>query len=605
MRPHRVEDRRQVHGSVGRGIWLLVGLAGALAYVSKGSGSPLRTPQDSMAPFAFSAPAGSGYAGASACASCHRAIYEKFRRTGMGRSMAPVTSAQLQTVGASASIRDEKMERHFEVYARDGKLYQSQYQTSSDGKEIFRETHQIEWIIGAGANGLGAVVKNGDYLFQAPLSFYSRPKTWALSPGYEYGNYGFNRPILAGCIFCHSGQPRPVPDSNGRFENPPFSEVAIGCENCHGPGLSHVVSMHTNPNYEGHDPSIINPARLSSALADNICMACHQTGDVRVLQPGKDYRDFRAGTPLDDTLSILMVPPKRESPPKSDLLEHYYSMTLSKCYRESHERLRCVTCHDAHDEPSHEEAPAYFAKKCLTCHTNKSCKLALNVRLQKKPPNDCAGCHMPKRDVQEISHSSLTNHRILSRSGEPFPDIAFHQTTSALPDLIHLNPAPDRKGIPPPPLVLLQAYGELMDQHPEYAERYASILNELEQTQQGSALVQAAVGRRELRSGKPENAAKHLERALEIGPPRATTYADLAEALDGLGRKDEAVPLLAKAIEIDPFNPMLQKTLVLRYIQLKQYSAAEAAMEHYLETFPQDSFMRDMLARAKSGKPNQ
>jgi len=108
MRPHRVEDRRQVPGSVGRGIWLLVGLAGALAYVSKGSGSPLRTPQDSMAPFAFSAPAGSGYAGASACASCHRAIYEKFRRTGMGRSMAPVTSAQLQTVGASASIRDEK-----------------------------------------------------------------------------------------------------------------------------------------------------------------------------------------------------------------------------------------------------------------------------------------------------------------------------------------------------------------------------------------------------------------------------------------------------------------------------------------------------------------
>jgi len=28
-----------------------------------------------------------------------------------------------------------------------------------------------------------------------------------------------------------------------------------------------------------------------------------------------------------------MVPPKRESPPQQDLLEHYYSMTLSKCYR--------------------------------------------------------------------------------------------------------------------------------------------------------------------------------------------------------------------------------------------------------------------------------
>src|SRR6266850_5823287 len=166
----------------------------------------------------------------------------------MGRWV--VTSAQLQTVGASASIHDEKMERHFEVYARAGKLYQSQYQTAPDGKEIFRETHQIEWIIGAGANGLGAVVKNGDYLFQAPLSFYSRPKTWALSPGYEYGNYGFNRPILAGCIFCHSGQAMPAAEGNGRFQDPPFRELAIGCENCHGPGQQHVREMTTGKGKE-------------------------------------------------------------------------------------------------------------------------------------------------------------------------------------------------------------------------------------------------------------------------------------------------------------------------------------------------------------------
>src|SRR5438105_8155777 len=33
----------------------------------------------------------------------------------------------------------------------------------------------------------------------------------------------------------------------------------------------------------------------------------------RSLKPGKDYKDFRPGTPLDDTLSILMVPPDRKS----------------------------------------------------------------------------------------------------------------------------------------------------------------------------------------------------------------------------------------------------------------------------------------------------
>jgi len=38
--------------------------------------------------------------------------------------------------------------------------------------------------------------------------------------------------------------------------------------------------------------SIVNPGRLPPALADNICMFCHQTGDVRVLKPNKSYEIF-------------------------------------------------------------------------------------------------------------------------------------------------------------------------------------------------------------------------------------------------------------------------------------------------------------------------
>jgi TolA-binding protein len=47
----------------------------------------------------------------------------------------------------------------------------------------------------------------------------------------------------------------------------------------------------------------------------------------------------------------------------------------------------------------------------------------------------------------------------------------------------------------------------------------------------------------------------------------------------------------------------MQKQLVVRLIQLKQYTNAEAALKHYLEVFPQDSFMRQMLARAE-GQPS-
>jgi hypothetical protein len=357
-------------------------------------------------------------------------------------------------------------------------------------------------------------------------------------------------------------------------------------------------------NTQGPDPTIVNPAHLSPVLADNICMSCHQTGDVRVLQPGKNFGDFRPGTPLDQTLTILMVPPRRESPPQSDLLEHYYSMILSKCHRASGGKLSCISCHDPHLEPSPQEAPAYFAKKCLTCHTENSCTLPLEVRHAKQPPDDCAGCHMPKRDVQEISHSSITNHRILSRPDEPFPEFAFQQTTPGLPDLIHLNPVPGQKDTPPPALVLLEAYGELANQHPEYLKRYNEVLDQLEKTNPGNPLVLAAVGTRELQAGKYADAVTHLERALDTGAATTILFGELAEALVKLDRRGEAVAVLRKAIALDPFNSMVQRALIVQLIQLKEYASAETALESYVERFPEDSYLRQMLDRARAaGQP--
>jgi hypothetical protein len=549
-----------------------------------------------------------GYIGSQACSGCHSDIYRRFSQTSMGRSMSLVTPAFLESIPGSASYFNEKLNRHFEVYSQEGKLFQSESGAGADGKEMFRTAHQIEWIIGAGVNGLGGIIQKDGYLFQAPLSYYSRPKSWGPSPGYEFTDMGFDRPIVAGCVFCHSGRPKPVAGTNGQFENAPFSEMTIGCENCHGPGAAHVQAMQ-GTSAQAREKSapvhseIVNPARLTPYLANNICMGCHQTGDVRILKPGKTYQDFRPGHPLDDTLSILLVPPTRESPPTADHVEHYYSMTLSKCYRASAGRLRCITCHDPHVEPSREEAPAYFASKCLTCHTSQSCKLPIETRMQRKPANDCTGCHMPKRDIQVISHSSATNHRIVARPDEPFPDVTFQQTTALLPDLIHLDPAPGQESVPPPLLTLLAAYGELAESRPEYVAPYLKVLGQLEQTQPDDPLVQASLGRRDLRKGEFQTAASHFRRALQSGPPVAATCSDLADALVHLGQTEDALPLIEKAIDLEPFNPVTRKMLVVRLVETRQYAKAHEALENYLEIFPQDEFMRKMLARAEGTSP--
>jgi len=545
---------------------------------------------------------GAGYIGSSACAQCHAEIFSRYSQTSMGRSMSVVTPELLRTVPVEASIYDEKIDRHFEVNAQDGKLYQTEFQAKPSQEPTFRDTHQLNWILGSGMNGFGGIVQRDGFLFQAPLSFYSKTNGWGLSPGYEFGDYGFSRPILAGCIFCHSGRPRPIAPSSGHFEDPPFSELAIGCENCHGPGVAHRASvLAARRDSKDHDPHIVNPARLSPALVNNLCMSCHQTGDVRVLKPGKTYQDFRPGTPLDDTLSILIIPPTRQSPPQADHLEHYYSMTLSRCYRSSRGAMSCVTCHDPHVEPSRDVAPQYFAEKCMKCHTDKSCHLASETRQHTNPPDNCIGCHMPQRDVQVIQHSSITNHRILARPDEPFPDITFAQTTSSLPDLIHLNPAPKRKLVSLPRLTLLEAYGELSEGHPQYLDRYFGVLSELESAEANNALVQSALGHRDLKDGKFAKAVRHLQLSLRMDPRQASVYGDLAEALAKLDRGDEALAALRTGTGLDPFNPVLQKHLVLQLIQTKHYADAKTALEHYLEVFPQDDFMRHMLDLANNG----
>jgi hypothetical protein len=541
-----------------------------------------------------------GYLGSVACWGCHARISKQFAQTSMGHSMSAITSELLRRIPTNASFYDENFDRHFEVFTRDGKLYQSEFQIAPNQQEVFRDTRKVDWILGSGANGMGGLVEKEGYLFQGPISFYSKPQKWGLSPGYEFGDYGFNRPILAGCIFCHSGRPRPVAATNGKFEIQPFAEMAIGCENCHGPGADHraaVLGGATRSN--GKSLHIVNPSRLSPALANNLCMSCHQTGDVRVLKPGKIFQDFRPGQPLDDTLSILMEPPTRESPPQNDHLEHYYSMTLSKCYR-SGGSMSCITCHDPHVEPSSAAAPAYFKQRCLTCHKEMSCGAAAQARSQTTPADNCIACHMPKRDIKVISHSTITNHRILARANEAFPDITFNQTTRELPDLIHLNPVPGRKDSLPL-LTLLQAYGEMAENRPQYAERYLTVLKKIEHSEPNNSLVQAALGRRDLKEGKLSEAVSHLQRSLKIGPAQANVYGDLADALSQLGEIEESVSALRSAIALDPFNPVLQKTLVLRLIQAKRHGEAKIALEKYLETFPQDSFMRHMLELASGG----
>lgn len=144
-------------------------------------------------------------------------------------------------------------------------------------------------------------------------------------------------------------------------------------------------------------------------------------------------------------------------------------------------------------------------------------------------------------------------------------------------------------------MTLLRAYGELSIKDPSYQRRYAELLDELSKTQPQDAAVQAALGHKALQADRNEEAVAHLKLALPLDS--SSIYLELGQALGKLGRGDESIEYLKKGAEMDPYNAVIQKTLILQYINLRSYSEATVLIKRYVETFPEDAFMRNILAR--------
>jgi hypothetical protein len=300
-----------------------------------------------------------GYIGSKACSRCHKEIYATYMRTGMGKSL--TRSGQPEQLGL---VPVPLVVGRFRVFRKSDGLYQSENVVDQFGTVIGETTYKLEYVIGSGVNGFAYIVALNNHLAEAPLSYYTKSKKWDISPGYENAEHGFERPIAAACTACHSGRPQPVPNRLGVYRDPPFLEMAIGCENCHGPGERHAA----NP----AKASMVNPAKLSPAQSERICARCHQ-------DPG--------------------------AAPDADLLVNDSTMGLSKCYRASGGRMTCITCHDPHTSVPAAEALSHYRSKCLMCHTDASCSLPAHGA-------NCIECHMPKGQLREIPHTALTNHRI-------------------------------------------------------------------------------------------------------------------------------------------------------------------------------------------------
>jgi predicted CXXCH cytochrome family protein len=486
------------------------------------------------------------------CAGCHPKEVAAYARSPMARSLRTVADQPDGRLRHAAS--DSKIEiRH----TPDGVMTQ---RLTSRG---LTAEYPVAYAVGAGKVGFSYLIAIPPFLFQSPASYYSQAEVWDVTPGYEPERVlDFTHPISEGCVFCHSNTVNLVPGTDNQFRQPELSPIS--CERCHGSAQAHLRKASPG--------SIVNPAKLSSAARDSVCEQCHLEGEVRILNPGRHWQDFQAGSVLESVFSTYLV---RTAPRFAEkAVSQSEQLSLSRCARESSGRLWCATCHDPHSSATNRAEEVRAA--CLGCHADL-------FAAQKHPPAaECVSCHMPRTRPSNIAHAAITSHRLSLPSSKPVdpPKPAAGELTAWREPAAAI--AARNLG-----LALFQSGSGARNSDEVY--RSYQILAHLPQR---DPVVLATLGSILLQQKHPDVVVTLLKQASMAEPRNARFAYMLGVALDASGDRQAAIAELRHSIELDPSAPDTYRKLSEIYDQLGMNVLSKQTLTDYLKFMPQNIALR-------------
>jgi Flp pilus assembly protein TadD len=565
------------------------------------------------------------YVGDQACAGCHAELMRSYHGHPMARSILALDDATLPEPDVPHTADFQALGYHYRVERRGNRIVHREAKEDPQGHVLAEIEAEVQFAVGSGTRGRSYLVTHDGYLFQSPITWYPQRHKWDLSPGYTTRHHHFSRPVPADCLFCHSNRVEEVAGSVNHYRLPIFQGYAIGCERCHGPGELHVRRQQQGGEQTEVDTTIVNPRRLEPALRDAVCEQCHLQGEVRVLRRGRDTFDYRPGLPLHPFMSVFVAASSGET---KKFVGHVEQMHASRCFTASAGKMGCITCHDPHRLPAAAERVAYYRERCLTCHSEKSCSLPADKRLQQEKQDSCIACHMPA-GKSDIPHASTTDHRIprvvepapaVERAPRPrgtdeLPLLLFHQDAAgrddpeiardlgiALVDRIERYPELIRRALAQRALPLLEkAVQEDEGDAPtwqaranalwangrteEAAAAFAAILTKV--PQQEASLHSAATLAMEL--GRPEAARGYWERALRVNPWRYEFHYGLAAARAQRGDWPRAIPECQRALQLNPFRAEVRRLLIRCYLANGAEEPARREFERLVALEPADA----------------
>jgi predicted CXXCH cytochrome family protein len=461
------------------------------------------------------------YVGSQACRACHEGNHTSFRHTGMGRSSALLDAGHDPPHG---SFDHAKSKRRYEIQHKDGVMWHREL-LLTEGPEVVLSEYPVKYAVGSGRHAYSYLVEVDGFLVESPVAWYTGKAVWDMAPGYDDPRQkGFERAIGEGCLFCHTGRAEAVGQSTHRMH---ITEIAIGCERCHGPGSLHVQRHQDRLPGKGVrsgeiDFTIVNPAILSRDLAEAICQQCHLESDATVTHRGRKMADFRPGLRGQDFRQVYVL--DDEDQPMT-VVGHIEQMHRSPCYQGS-KTFSCLTCHNPHGEPAEKDRVAHYKAICLDCHGPSRCKVDPVQLRNESPDNNCVQCHMPRSAV-DVPHLAFTHHRVgIHRKPPAEAPAAAKHSAELRPflDFPDLSPV-DRK------LSLGEGYRLLSIRDPDASRR--------EQAGRRAWELLSAVSAAGLRDARLDAGLAQLSFQMKMGDPLSHAEQALADpGLTGQGRCD-------------------------------------------------------------------
>jgi hypothetical protein len=240
------------------------------------------------------------------------------------------------------------------------------------------------------------IIEKGGVLYIAPIQYNADTDRWV---NYNEATWEKN-PWLLKCGGCHA--------TGVDLDKQKFVEPAVGCEACHGKGSWHAALPKTAV-FEKRQ-TIVNPSKLTSGVAMEICGSCHNRGKATKYKDAEWAVGFEPGKALEIFFKSTSFAGGDAS--------HLYGNEFSKAHHQQYidwkqskhhaEGVTCTSCHYVHQigvPPTRSQTQGAGSKQCFECHVQTNHNMAHSIHSFA----NCVGCHMP-RIVRSAESGDLHSH---------------------------------------------------------------------------------------------------------------------------------------------------------------------------------------------------